>query len=130
QLRAEAQQRAAAQPKDEEWITVPVPGSAAPRHAPRDGAPAGSQPAGSQPAGSQPDAEPGARPDGEGAAAPLRVVANLEPIKAQINGTDDHGLVAHALFKAGQALMDRADALRAQGHGDAADQADGEARQR
>jgi len=135
QLRAEAQQRAAAQPKDEEWITVPVPGSAAPRHAPRDGGPAGSQPAGSQPAGSQPagsqpDAEPGARPDGEGAAAPLRVVANLEPIKAQINGTDDHGLVAHALFKAGQALMDRADALRAQGHGDAADQADGEARQR
>jgi len=120
QLRTEAQQRAAAQPKDDEWITVPVPGHAAPRAAARsDVVPGG-------------DA-PGARPDGETAptpAAPLRVVANLEPIKAQINGTDDHGLVAHALFKAGQALMDRADALRAQGQGDAADQADGEARQR
>ncbi len=127
QLRIEAQKRSQQLHKEDEWITVPVPGSGdqpGPVAAPR--VPTG-------------DLQPA--PGGEGSAigavdprgaipTPVRVVPNLDPIRAQINGSTDRGLVAQGLFRAAQSLMDRAGELRSQGQGAAADQADDEARQR
>jgi hypothetical protein len=43
---------------------------------------------------------------------PGMVHASLDAVQAQIHGSTDHLRVAHALFKAGQALMDRAVAAR------------------
>jgi hypothetical protein len=60
----------------------------------------------------------------------MRVVLNLDPIRAQIDGSRDRPRVALALFKAGQALMDRAETLRQQGQAAAADQCDDAARER
>ena len=53
------------------------------------------------------------------AAAMANVVAaakdlGLDPVRGQIHGSNDHQRVAQALFKAGQVLMDRADAARSQ----------------
>jgi hypothetical protein len=47
---------------------------------------------------------------------PAAVAATLDPLRAQIHGSTDHRRVALALFRAGQALMDRAAAARAQEH--------------
>ena len=44
----------------------------------------------------------------------------LDPVVTLIHGSADHDQVARALFKAGQALMDRAAALRSEGQLDAA----------
>ncbi|MBL8756222.1 MAG: hypothetical protein JNK15_23205 [Planctomycetes bacterium] len=43
---------------------------------------------------------------------PVAMHASIDPVRAQIHGSTDHQRVAHALFKAGQALMDRAVAVR------------------
>jgi hypothetical protein len=61
---------------------------------------------------------------------PVRVVSNLNPIQAHIHGSKDHGLVARALFKAGQALMDRAGEMERRGQKEAAIEFDDEASQR
>ena len=61
---------------------------------------------------------------------PVRVVPNLDPIKARITGSSDRGRVAISLFKAGQALLDRSDELRRQGQSAAADAVDEQAAQR
>jgi hypothetical protein len=53
----------------------------------------------------------------------VRIASNLQPIRAQIDGSDDHGLVATSLLKASQSLVDRADQLRSQGFLEAADEA-------
>ena len=47
-------------------------------------------------------------------------VVELGPVVTLIHGSSDHHLVARALFKAGQALMDRAERLRREGRSDAA----------
>jgi hypothetical protein len=109
-LKGEATSRAQQRHKDDEWLTMPVAG-----------APMGSgqQPSGQQASGQQ-QGQPPAAPAGE-TAPPMRVVQNLDPIRAQIDGSRDRPRIALALFKAGQALMDRAEALRQQGHAAAAD---------
>lgn len=54
----------------------------------------------------------------------------LDPLQAHIHGSDDHQRVAQALFKAGQALMDRADELRARGQDPLAEQLAARGKQR
>ncbi|MFN3243512.1 MAG: hypothetical protein ACE37K_18555 [Planctomycetota bacterium] len=54
----------------------------------------------------------------------------LDPLRAQIHGSKDHQRVAQSLFKAGQALMDRAVSLRAQGRVEAARELDDRGRER
>ncbi|MCK5943631.1 MAG: hypothetical protein KAI24_16735 [Planctomycetes bacterium] len=54
----------------------------------------------------------------------------LDPPRAQIHGSSDHYRVAQSLFKAGQALMDRANALRTQGRADVAKELDDRGRER
>jgi hypothetical protein len=54
----------------------------------------------------------------------------LDPLRAQIHGSKDHQRVAQSLFKAGQALMDRAVSLRAQGRAEAARELDDRGRER
>ncbi len=124
-LQRETAERAAKQSTAPEWMVVPVAGGdrPAPHGEPR------SQPALHAPSSMQ---QP-ARPDGESIARVeprVRVVSNLDPIRAQIDGSQDHGLVAQALLKASQALIDRCDVMRAQSQGEAADEALDEARQR
>ena len=120
-----AAQKRAGSP-DGEWIVVPLAGSQGGRdsgaHAQQSNAPQSVEPS-----------MPHARPDGETAqtaAAPVRIASNLQPIRAQIDGSDDHGLVATSLLKASQSLVDRADQLRAQGYLEAADEALDEAKAR
>lgn len=54
----------------------------------------------------------------------------LDPIQVQIHGSADHLCVARSLYKAGQALMDRAALLRRHGRADAAKQLDDRGRER
>lgn len=54
----------------------------------------------------------------------------LDPIRAQIHGSTDRLCIARALFQAGQALMERAAALRRHGRADAAAQLDARGYQR
>ena len=133
-MRAEADRRGAeiaAQKRsgspDGEWIVVPLAGS----QGSRDTSTHAQQPTAHQPTE---HAIPHARPDGETAAqaAPpsVRIAPNLQPIRAQIDGSDDHGLVATSLLKASQSLVDRADQLRSQGFLEAADEALDEAKAR
>jgi hypothetical protein len=58
------------------------------------------------------------------------MIANLDPVRAQIEGSQDRARVAAALLRAGQSLMDRAESLRSQGQAAAADQCDDAARER
>jgi hypothetical protein len=107
----------APKPKGDEWVTIPVPGttSANPSSQPQNqvAAPTGET-----------------KPSGGTNTASLQVVANLDPVRAQIDGSQDHARVANALLKAGQSLMDRAESLRRQGQAAAADQCDDAARER
>tara|TARA_R110002072_G_scaffold174303_4_gene329467 strand:- start:80391 stop:81443 length:1053 start_codon:yes stop_codon:yes gene_type:complete len=52
----------------------------------------------------------------------------LDPLKAQIHGSTDHLRVAKALFKVGQALLERAEELRSQGQPQAAKELDARAK--
>lgn len=69
-----------------------------------------------------------AAPAGEVRAAPLGDqelgALALDPIRVQIDGSDDDLCVARALFRAGQALMERGATLRRHGRADAARQLD------
>lgn len=108
-----------------EWVVVPLAGShetaAAPSHV-------------AQPATSNDSHSEGAQrvhaSDSHSAQDPVRIASNLQPIRARIDGSDDHGRVATALLRASQSLVDRADQLRAQGFGQAADEALDEAKAR
>lgn len=115
---AEAARRREEQRGASEWLTVPVPGDRPPP-APREPR----EPP--DPAGAAPD--PGLA---EPAGPRLQVVPNLAPIRAQIEGSSDRGRVAQALFRAGQALVDRGRELRRNGQDEAADAALGQARER
>lgn len=117
QLRAEATARALRQRQQEEWITVPTAGVAS-RQAVLPAAPAGEGRRG-----------PSGGADGAEDQVPVSVVQrNLLPVKQVVEGSDDHSLVAQALFKAAQAMVDRAALLRAQGQAAAALQLDQEAK--
>lgn len=119
-LQREAQARAQAIKIDPEWQVVPTPQPV--QHDPRSMAQSQSNPM-------QAPVQQPARPDGESAPA-QQLVATLPSVKGHIDGSDDHGLVAQSLLRASQALIERADQLRAQGLGDAADQALDEAKDR
>lgn len=104
-LQADVAARAAVR-ADEEYVTVPQPGSAARRD---PGRPVEAiEQNGSEPR--QPGQEPLAAPAGEADVSPLGRV------RGQIQGSSDHLQVAQSLFKAGQTLMQRAESLR--DHGD------------
>lgn len=131
QLHAEAEAATQAQRREQEFVVVPPANAAVPR--------TGVAPAGLPfpPLG---DAVP-AMPSGEGVVArPTRsddvllpsatVSTGLDPIRGRIHGSDDHQRVAQALFKAGQALMDRAAAAREQQQQDLARDLDTRARER
>lgn len=126
QLRSDADAAVAQHRDDPEWVTLPRPGQpmAAP---PQQAAPASVSPV---------DPGPGAAVaagNAGGAAAPppaMMVLPNLGPVRGQIHGTDDHGLVAQALFRAAEALVERGEQLRRQGSAAAADQCDAEAEDR
>lgn len=131
-LRKESERRAAdiaardrAAGKEPEWVVVPLAGA-------RDAVDPRAH-----------VAQPTARDDAHAAVAhppqpaeaqaaqdPVRIASNLQPIRARIDGSGDHGLVATALLRASQSLVDRSDQLRAQGHGQAADEALDEAKAR
>jgi hypothetical protein len=109
-----------------EWVVVPLAGErevADPRarHVPQ-------QPAQQDVHGA--DAHQPHSTDAQSQQDPVRIASNLQPIRARIDGSDDHGLVATALLRASQSLVDRADQLRAQGFGQAADEALDEAKAR
>lgn len=120
-LQREAQARAQAIKVDPEWQVVPTAQPV--QRNPEAGMASHANPTPS--AVQQP-----ARPDGESAAPAQQLVATLPPVKGHIDGSEDHGLVAQSLLRASQALIDRADQMRAQGLGDAADQALDEAKDR
>jgi hypothetical protein len=101
---------------DEEWTSVPQPGSR-PVRRPGDPVPP------PQPASVGETQTP--------VAVPVPVPAlNLLPIKGQIHGSSDHARTAGALFRAAQSLMERAEQLRAQGDAAQAAAWDKEARER
>lgn len=103
----------------EEWLTVPAPAAEQRPVAPGRGPGPGVSVVGADARLPVPQAEP-----------QLRVVANLPPVKAQIQGSEDRSLVAQALFRAAQALVDRGRTLAQQGHAEAAAGCDAEAKQR
>jgi hypothetical protein len=80
-------------------------------------------------------AAPGAAPVAETAprratADPVAVETALDPMLAQIHGSTDHQRVAMALFRAGQALTDRAETAREQGQDAAAKEIDARGKER
>ena len=77
---------------------------------------------------SRPPAAPGPESVAGGADVVEGALA-LDPLRAQIHGSKDHQRVAQALFKAGQALMDRARELRDRGEIEAAATLDERARE-
>ena len=132
QLHAEAEAAAQAQRREREFVVVP-PANAA---VPRAGVAASGLPF--PPLGDTVPAMPSgegvvARPTpGDAAALPAATASpiGLDPIRGRIHGSDDHQRVALALFKAGQALMDRAAVSREQQRQDVAREFDTRARER
>jgi hypothetical protein len=113
QLRAEADARTrAAEAGEQPFVQVPVTGSAAPtpRPLPRPGDKPAAPGANEPPAA--PAGEVGTGPSR--AADPSTLDPALDPLRAQIHGSRDHVKVAQSLFRAGQALMDRAAVAREQ----------------
>jgi len=114
-LRADAVERAKA-PRDDGFVVVPQAGTAQgsqQRRAPVEAVDQPRAPA----AGSPP--------------APARdVLGERDPIRGQIHGSRDHLRVAQSLFKAGQALLDRAAEARAHGQTAAAVELDARAKER
>jgi hypothetical protein len=117
QAKAAAEARRRSEPQDE-WITVPKPGSAAAGPAGRAAGPEGAGPA----AAAAPHA-----PADHGA---VRVVQNLGPVRSHIDGSEDHSRIAQALCRAALALMDRAAELRRLEQAAAAAELDAQARER
>ncbi|HLQ36617.1 MAG TPA: hypothetical protein VK348_02360, partial [Planctomycetota bacterium] len=129
QQRSAAKAQAQTQRRDEEWLTVPQPGAgkAGSKRTPAAGNPHGGN------AGPPAAADAGSTAPpliGPAPAVEVRVVANLDPVRGQIHGSQDHGRVAQALFRAGQALMDKAEELRQHGQTTGADELDAQAKER
>ncbi|MBL9076277.1 MAG: hypothetical protein JNL08_02160 [Planctomycetes bacterium] len=128
-LHAEAEAQAQAQRQEREFVVVPPANSARPRPlAPDATLPFAAIESPAAPAGEGAPAAPTAKATPP--AVPTVVDAELDPIRGQIQGSSDHQRVAQSLFKAGQALMDRARTAREQGQGDAAKELDARARER
>ncbi len=131
-LHADAEAQARSEAKSHEFVVVPPANSMQPRMRTDD------------PRAPFPVSSPPATPAGEGAPAAAPAVASappsravptvfdivLDPIRGQIQGSSDHQRVAQALFKAGQALMDRADTAREQQQEEGARELDARAKER
>jgi hypothetical protein len=105
----------------------------APVRAPVDVPPAGSRATAPAAAPTAETAGGVAVPVADAAARPSAAIApaiDLGPLRAQIHGSSDHQRVAQSLFKAGQALMDRAAIAREQAQPDVATELDARAKER
>jgi hypothetical protein len=128
-LRVEAAARAARETEDRTFVRVPTAGSA-----PQPWSPPANTNEPVRPVGTS-GAQPPTLPAPHGEARPARPTDDiapqpLDPLKAQIHGSTDHRLVGQALFKAGQALMDRAEIARRQGQAELAHELDNRGRER
>ncbi len=122
QLRAEAAVHAETSRQEQQFVVVPRAGAAQPVQP--IGAPTAPGPVASSPT-PPPPKDPNASSDSMLAAA-----IALDKVRGQIHGSDDHQRVAQSLFKAGQALMDRAAIARDQAQDDLAAQLDERAKER
>ncbi len=120
-------QAAANQPDPGQFVPVPRQGERAPTTVPYSGARQVTPAANDATAAPTAPAKPVAVPDPEKV---LLGALALDPPQAQIQGSADHRRVAQSLFKAGQALLDRAETLRAQGQTEAAQLLDGRGKER
>ena len=123
QLRAEADAKLRAEAEQSVFVQVPIAGRAPspiPSNTQAERAQAAAAPA----------------PAGETAAVrpvivdPVPIDPALDPMRAQIHGSSDHRRVAMALFRAGQALMDRAAVAREQKQDAAAKELDERGKER
>ncbi len=115
QLRADAQAITQKNTPQRQLVEVPAAGAAAP-------APATPPATG--------DAPPAAADTGDATRRAVAASIDLGPLRAQIHGSTDHQCVAQALFKAGQALMDRAAVAREQAQPEVATELDSRAKER
>ncbi|MEZ6036258.1 MAG: hypothetical protein R3F29_02175 [Planctomycetota bacterium] len=123
QLRAAAEARLQEEERDRTFVTMPTSGS-------RIGF---GEPDSSIPMPTQPNVAPPSAPQGESRPAPQISDADLlglDPVQAQIHGSEDHMRVAQALFKAGQVLLDRGESARERGSVDLGRELDERARER
>jgi hypothetical protein len=132
QLHAETEARTRDDAKTREFVVVPPANSMPARMRPDDaGAPF---PISGLPAAPTAEGAPAKAPSVEASlpssAVPTVFDIVLDPIRGQIHGSGDHQRVAQALFKAGQALMDRAQTAREQRQEDAARDLDARAKER
>ena len=128
QLRAEAEARIAREEREQTFVQVPRPGATPTRRQPLISPTNSVVP---DPTGAMTAKQPA--PAGETARQRASTTVEdmpLDPLRAQIHGSTNHQLVAQALFKAGQALMDRAMAVRDQGRNELARDLDDRGKER
>ncbi len=123
QLQADAKERAKAEQRSREIVVPPANVAPTKRSVQR---PSGADPVPPTPA----PAGEVAKPRPATIVEPSVVDAGLDPVRGQIQGSQDHQRVAQALFKAGQVLMDRADIARQQGQAAVAKDLDARAKDR
>jgi hypothetical protein len=132
QLHAETEAQARTAATDRQFVVVPPANSMQPRmHGddPRAPFPVAGMPA--MPAGEgAATTSPAVEASLPSSAVPTVFDIVLDPIRGQIHGSTDHQRVAQALFKAGQALMDRAQTAREQRQEEAARDLDARAKER
>ena len=119
QLKAETDERTRRELQERTFVAVPQPGDTPP-----EGLRA------RMPSNAAREVAPPAVPAGETRSATLPDVVQLDPLRAQIHGSSDHQRIAHALFKAGQALFDRGAELRERGDVELARQFDERGKER
>jgi len=132
QLHAEAEARTHDESKARQFVVVPPANSMPTRMRSDDPmAPFPTSAAAATPSGeSAPPKASTGQPALPSSAVPTVFDIVLDPIRGQIQGSDDHQRVAQALFKAGQALMDRAQTAREQQQAEAARDLDARAKER
>lgn len=126
QLRAEAMAHAETAKQEQQFVVVPRAGAAVPNAV--SGGPSGAPNAPAAKGAPTPAAvpqDPMLTTDGV-----LSAAIALDKVRGQINGSQDHQRVAQSLFKAGQALMDRAAVAIDQGQPELATQLDERAKER
>lgn len=131
-LHAEAEAQTQSEQASRQFVVVPPANSMQSRMT--SGDPRAPFPTPDLPASPAGEAAPLSSANGDAAerarAVPTAFDVVLDPIRGQIQGSTDHRRVAQALFKAGQALMDRAQIARGQGHEEAARDLDARAKER
>jgi hypothetical protein len=108
QLRADAEARAQREAAEQPSFVVPPAGAPLP-------SPASVPVAGPTTSPAQPPRKPDPDPAGNLPATEPVAVSSLDPMRATITGSTDHQRVAQALFRAGQALLERGAIAHEQG---------------